>query len=33
MEIRSIPLDQLDVILAKSYGEHGYPHEAWARRS
>ena len=26
-----IPLDQLDVITARSYGESGYPHEAWAR--
>ncbi len=27
----SLPLDRLDVISAKSYGEHGYPHEAWTR--
>jgi cytochrome P450 len=31
VDISSLPLDQLDVITAKSYGEHGYPHEAWAR--
>jgi cytochrome P450 len=31
MDASSIPLDDLDVITAKSYGEHGYPHEAWAR--
>jgi cytochrome P450 len=31
MDVSSIPLDELDVISAKSYGEHGYPHEAWAR--
>ncbi len=27
----SVPLPQLDVISAASYGTHGYPHEAWAR--
>jgi cytochrome P450 len=27
----SAPLDQLDVISAKTYGEHGYPHGAWTR--
>jgi cytochrome P450 len=26
-----IPLDQLDVISARQYGERGYPHPAWAR--
>jgi cytochrome P450 len=31
MDVSSIPLDDLDVITAKSYGEHGYPHEAWSR--
>ena len=31
MDVSSIPLDELDVISATSYGEHGYPHEAWAR--
>jgi len=25
------PLDQLDVISARQYGERGYPHAAWAR--
>jgi cytochrome P450 len=29
--IASTPLDQLDVISAKTYGEIGYPHEAWTR--
>jgi hypothetical protein len=24
-------LDQLDVITARVYGEHGYPHDAWTR--
>jgi cytochrome P450 len=31
MDVSSIPLDELDVISAKTYGEHGYPHEVWAR--
>ncbi len=31
MDLSRIPLDQLDVISAKFYGEHGYPHEAWTR--
>ncbi len=31
MDLRNLPLDQLDVITAKYYGEHGYPHEAWKR--
>jgi len=26
-----VPLSKLDVISARTYGEHGYPHEAWAR--
>jgi cytochrome P450 len=26
-----VPLDQLDVIGARTYGERGYPHDAWAR--
>jgi len=25
------PIDALDVISARIYGEHGYPHEAWRR--
>ena len=31
MDLTSIPLDKLDVISAKTYGEQGYPHPAWAR--
>ena len=31
MDLQRTPLDQLDVISAKFYGEQGYPHEAWAR--
>ncbi|MBW2417880.1 MAG: cytochrome P450 [Deltaproteobacteria bacterium] len=31
MDIQSTPLDQLDLISARFYGEHGYPHEAWTR--
>jgi cytochrome P450 len=31
MDVNSIPLDKLDVISAKTYGEQGYPHAAWAR--
>jgi cytochrome P450 len=27
----TVPLDQLDVISAREYGEHGYPHAAWTR--
>ena len=30
-DVWNIPLDELDVITAKLYGEHGYPHEAWRR--
>ena len=29
--IATAPLDQLDVISARTYGEVGYPHEAWTR--
>jgi cholest-4-en-3-one 26-monooxygenase len=25
------PIDDLDVITARTYGEHGYPHQAWCR--
>ncbi|MBX3023551.1 cytochrome P450 [bacterium] len=31
MDIQHIPLDQIDVISARLYGEHGYPHDAWTR--
>jgi len=31
LSIQTLPLDQLDVISARWYGEHGYPHEAWTR--
>ncbi len=31
MSDRDVPLDQLDVITARHYGEHGYPHQAWTR--
>jgi cytochrome P450 len=31
MDVANLPLDQLDVISAKAYAEHGYPHEAWTR--
>ncbi len=31
MDVSHIPLDELDVISAKLYGERGYPHDAWAR--
>jgi cytochrome P450 len=27
----NVPIEQLDVISARIYGEHGYPHEAWRR--
>lgn len=30
-DVRQIPLDQLDVITAKHYGENGYPHPEWTR--
>jgi cytochrome P450 len=31
VDLTNVPLDQLDVITAKHYGEEGYPHEAWTR--
>lgn len=31
MDVASSPLDQLDVITAKHYGEQGYPHAEWTR--
>ena len=31
MDVSRIPLEALDVITAKFYGEHGYPHDAWRR--
>lgn len=31
MDVSRVPVDQLDVISAHVYGEHGYPHEAWKR--
>jgi len=31
MDVHRQPLDQLDVITAKHYGEHGYPHAEWTR--
>jgi len=31
VDIESLPLDQLDVISARHYGESGYPHAEWAR--
>jgi cytochrome P450 len=31
VDVSRLPLDALDVISARSYGEHGYPHAAWAR--
>ncbi len=31
VEIQQAPVEQLDIISARTYGEHGYPHEAWAR--
>ena len=31
MALANVPIDQLDVISAKLYGEHGYPHDAWRR--
>jgi cytochrome P450 len=31
MDVSSLALDQLDVITAKHYGEHGYPHAEWTR--
>ena len=31
MDTQNVPVDQLDVITAKTYGENGYPHPAWRR--
>lgn len=31
MDVQSIPLDKIDVISARIYGEHGYPHDGWKR--
>ncbi len=31
MDIDSIPLEKLDVISARHYGENGYPHAEWTR--
>ncbi len=31
MAAPQLPLDEIDVITARIYGESGYPHEAWAR--
>jgi len=31
MDVANVPIDRLDVITAKLYGEHGYPHDAWRR--
>ncbi len=31
MNTQTAPLDQLDVITARLYGEQGYPHAAWTR--
>ncbi len=31
MDASQTPLDQLDVITAKHYGTHGYPHAEWSR--
>lgn len=30
-DVSQVPLNQLDVITAKHYGEHGYPHPEWTR--
>jgi cytochrome P450 len=30
-DVSTLPLDQLDVISARKYGERGYPHEEWRR--
>jgi len=30
-DVNDIPVDKLDVITAKHYGEHGYPHPEWTR--
>lgn len=31
MDVKDLPLDELDVITASIYGSTGYPHEAWTR--
>ena len=31
MDNANFPIEHVDVISAKIYGEHGYPHEAWRR--
>jgi len=31
VDVQHIPLDKIDVISARIYGEHGYPHDAWQR--
>jgi len=31
VNVANIPLEDIDVITARIYGEHGYPHEAWTR--
>lgn len=31
MDAASLPLDELDVISARHYGENGYPHPEWTR--
>jgi len=31
VDTTNVPIEQLDVISAKTYGEHGYPHDAWRR--
>jgi cytochrome P450 len=31
VDVSTCPIDQLDVISAKLYGERGYPHDAWRR--
>lgn len=31
MDVQSIPLDKIDVISARIYGETGYPHDGWKR--
>lgn len=31
MNVATLPLDELDVITARLYGERGYPHDEWTR--
>ena len=31
MDVQHLPLEQIDVISARIYGEQGYPHDAWTR--